>query len=373
MKRSVFLFLVLTLIVGFCSESTFAVQNDTNIVHEINASEYSSIYNLMNMRGLTGDIEVSVLYDTYNEPSYLLGTSNTGYLIMSRSTLRCVECGQGNPYVGYDEVTKYYGGVCNYYVPNEGKFFDISRGRVESSMRTLDSLSKTSEDLVVSHELRTSTYSSTSSVSSIAILPFQEEWIRKKAFGYNDDNTCSAVACTLALSYIDNYNNDVVPARYELEDLTYGYYTSAQYVENNYPNAHSFHRYLVEDCGMIPGSFCGDIALGIEEYSGTSNLVGSTNIQARWVLNVTGNDARECLRDDRPALLTSTVVGDYDWHTMLVYGYRTFSDGTAEWLVHPGWYSHVSYSSAYGYHRVSELWVSAETATFLYIFTYDEQ
>lgn len=342
---------------------------DTEELVFITPAEYSALKMAMENRGIGGDIQAEVVYDANNDAAFLMGITESGYLIMSKETLRCMESGEGNPYSAYQGTKKYYGGPLCYYVTSDNQYYDVGRNVLVSEVPYSENLRAAVTGIQsVGTEVYLPSASATASVTKTVILPNALNWVKRKAFGYNDDDTCSAVACTLALQYIDYYNADVVPTQYHLEYLTSK--ATADNVATKYPKANAFHHYLTNTCGMGAASFCDAIVTGIEWYCDSSQLIEDTNLRCEWAVNVTGIFAKNYLDDDRPAMLTSTLAGEYSWHTMLIYGYRELSDGSTEWLVHPGWYSKVSQNTSTGYYQVQEVWVSASTATFLYRFRY---
>lgn len=168
------------------------------------------------------------------------------------------------------------------------------------------------------------------------------------------------------LNYIDYDNGGIVPNNYHLEALTSN---CGSNVATDSLRAHAFHRFLVEDCGMGAVSYANGIAYAIDKYRESSTTISNTEIDCEWTLNIYTNFGIDELLADRPTMLTSTLAGDYSWHTMPVYGYRRYSDNSLEWLVHSGWYSSLVYED--GVYRMPEIWVAASTATYLYRFTYN--
>lgn len=372
--------IILTLIVAVTclpiDANAVAIDNKVDFSTEISASEISAMETAMEARGIGGNVEVEVLYDSDDNPSLLLGTSDSGYQIIARGTLRCIEGGESNPYLNYSSNKKYYGGILNYYVDAGNDFYDITRNTIVSSPSKSDYLDEAVSGSVqagdtVNSSIQTeaafsASASATASITFTKIIPNAETRIQRRAFGYNNDNTCSAVACTIVLNYLDYDDNRIVPSNYQLEALTSN---SGSNVATDSPRAHAFHRFLVEDCGMGAVSYANGIAYAIDDYRESSTTISNSEIDCEWTLNIYTNFGIDELLADRPTMLTSTIAGDYSWHTMPVYGYRRYSDNSLEWLVHPGWYSRLVYED--GVYRMPEIWVAASTATYLYRFTYD--
>lgn len=338
----------------------------------VTASEKSAVEAAMDARGLGGEVSVECLYNAEGQAKFLLGVSKAGYLIMSRDSLLCIECGEGNPYREYVDSKKYYGGVLCYYIADNIGYYDLSRGKSCSSMtinpNTYDLKANVSDATSESNrgESEPVAAAATATVTRAAELYSNFNWIRRHAFGFNVDGTCSAVATTLALNYLDYHNGHVVPSRYHLEELT-GIATASD-VATLYPKAEAFHQYIIS-CGMGIGSFADFITEAIDNYRNSSFSIFETGINCVHYVNLVGAVIKPYLDCDRPAMLTSTFFGDIDTHTMLVYGYREFSDGSTEWLVHPGWYNSVIQVTSGGVYAVEERWVSNATATFFYVFS----
>ena len=51
----------------------------------------------------------------------------------------------------------------------------------------------------------------------------------------------------------------------------------------------------------------------------------------------------------------------WKWHTMAIYGYRKFSDGYCEYLVHTGWYQNIGDADCVPY-----VWLPSSYATYEY-------
>lgn len=91
MKKVISLFLVCviltTLIIPVCS----AEDADTSLVQAVSADEIAFVENAMEIRDIGGeDISVEILYNTSDEPVYLLGESENGYIVLARDT--CGRC-----------------------------------------------------------------------------------------------------------------------------------------------------------------------------------------------------------------------------------------------------------------------------------------
>lgn len=114
------------------------------------------------------------------------------------------------------ECQKYYGGPVCYFVklPEErqesaagsGEYFDITRKTYRTSVPVLDRqpIDEPAE------QQSTGNVAANATVTSTIRLPNSYSYIQRKAFGYNDDDTCSAVATGIAFNYIAKQNNMAV-------------------------------------------------------------------------------------------------------------------------------------------------------------------
>lgn len=332
---------------------------------EIAFNEISLMESAMETRGIGGDVKVEPLYDQNGQPMFLLGISDSGYQIIARATMMCIEGGEANPYAAYPTGKKYYGGVLNYYVASGASFIDICRSTKVESIPQSDYLNEVIDKTTYKDMAFAPSASATASITYTKIIPYAYSRIQRRAFGNNIDNTCSAVACTLVLNYIDYDNSNIVPYIYHLETLTSNDGTN---VATDSPRAHAFHRFLADDCGMGPVSYANGISNAIDEYRESSTAISGTNLDCEWTLNIFTNFGIDELEADRPTMLTSTFAGGYSWHTMPIYGYRRYSNNSLEWLVHTGWYPTLVYENDVW--QMPKVWVSASTATYLYRFTY---
>ena len=369
MKKSLSVILVSLLLtcVLFMSGSTLPLNENSTVTN----AETAFITSAMNARNIGGDnIEIEPLYNSESVPVFLLGTSDSGYLIASRNPLECIESGELNPYSEHKDEKKFYGGLLNYYFLSDSGFIDILQKKETSNIPVSDSLLNDLREINSAKIGLSDSINTNTSVSYQKIIPYATQRIQRKAFGYNSDNTCTAIACTLILDYLDWKNSDIVPTKFHLENLQYDASPSSQAdTERLYPKAHAFHRFLVTECGMGAATFGRGVASGLIDYRWSSKLIFDTKIASHYVLNINTNFGINELDADRPIMITSTIGGDYNFHTMAVYGYRWLSDGSLEWLVHTGW--HTSTIKENGVRRMAETWASAPTATMLYKFTYE--
>jgi len=340
-----------------------ACANEENLISEM---EKKLILEGMTNRGIISKTNIEVLFDAHNEPAFLIGYGNEGYLIVYRSTMCCVEAGTINPYKEFICKKKFYTGILDYYIYDDADgFFSLNSlecyKEISNNDGFFDSLQKVNNYPYV-----------TSSITTSVFLPNRYDYIQRVAFGCNNDNTCTAVACTIVLNYLDKSNNNIVPSSFQLPYCNNGNTNTINNVTAHYSSAHNFHRYLVDNCGMGAATYASGVTTGIANYRNQSVAVNSTNISASWAMPYSVSSVKQMINSSKPSMLTTTFAGDYSWHTMVIYGYRTYNDGSTEYLVHTGWYtSMVKISGSTSAYYMPYIWVSSSIATYGYSFTYN--
>ena len=346
-----------------CASATSEAISQSELT--IGAAEYSAVTAAMEMREMGNSITTEILYDHNGEPSYILGLSDCGYLIMDRATHICIEGGSVNPYWEYPTAQKYYGGPGLYYVEEGTKFYDIVKNNAVDTLSYFTALSnlkavqqRSDAENVLAAEVEQ---------PEDEKIPDYEEDILKQAFGYNDDNTCTAVACAIILNYLDRHSNDlIVNSNVEAESLTEKPVNASE-TQELYPNAYGLHRFLVENCKMGAATHTAFVENGIDRYREYNPDVAPSEISVTWDANIWNDWAIEDIKNERPSMLTSTIAGDYSFHTMVIYGYHRYTDGTLDYYVHTGWYSDLEKDGTN--YTMPEKWVNCTVATFLYRFT----
>lgn len=376
MKKVISLFLVCviltTLIIPVCS----AEDADASLVQAVSADEIAFVENAMEIRDIGGeDISVEILYNTSDEPAYLLGESENGYIVLARDTLSFRECGESDPYKDFEGNKKFYGGPLCYYVSsNAGDFatysdepqlYDVVNGDWTNEMQEIPF---SEENAKVQPELSRSVAASGTS----AKLTNAYSYVQRKAFGYNNDNSCSAVALQIALNYLWQQTKlPLVPSAFRLENLTSD--ANSTTVKTLYPKAHAFHRYLVDDCGMTGPCYGNGLVDGFDAYA-RNNVLATYNFALTCVLLPDYGTIRYEINSSRPVLITTgaSIGGgwDYRFHTMVVYGARDLTDD-AEMLVHTGWYGAPEITGSGTACHQTETWLSTGFAGWGYYFSYN--
>lgn len=324
----------------------------------------------------------SVLYDDNDNPTYIFAASEEGYAILDRGTFRFNECGDGNPYEDYMDCVKYYGGPLCYFVkaadaalqPDapENKYFDI---RTQEFSDVLPQVLRSTENEDES-DIGSPAKKGTESYE----LNNNYDWIRRKAYGYNNDGTCSAVATGIALNYIaKEHNIAIVPSGYISPYLNSGKPTSESMLNSKYPEAKKLHRYLTNTCGMGWISTGSEITVPLTYYADTlvSERLGFKdhycyNLHMNWTVSPKSNTIKSNIIAGKPVLITTTLfTHGYNFHTMCVYGWRN-THGKDEVLVHSGWYTDLIDCPTSSTYKVQDaLWLDESYATFGHYFSFE--
>ena len=378
--KQIIAFIVSVSILMSCFALSVHAANDAN--DTVSAEELAELQACINNHGFSAkQMVASVLYDDDDSPAYIFASSEDGYAILDRGTLRFNECGDGNPYEDYMNCAKYYGGPLCYYVeatdaglqPDEpeNKYFDI---RTQEYSDIIPKVLRSTEN-----EKGVDTESPAKKGNDYFTLNNYDNLIRRKAYGYNNDGTCSAVATGIALNYIaQEYNMAIVPQGYisPYLDLNYGIPTKESDLSPNYLAAKMLHRYLTNTCGMGWMSTGYDITIPVSYYVDTlaSERLGFEdhycyNFNMNWTVSPRANTIKNNIIAGKPVLITTTILGhEYSWHTMCVYGFRN-TLGKDELLVHSGWYSDVIPNSTPL--KQKALWIDESYATFGHYFSFE--
>ena len=323
----------------------------------------------------------SVLYDTTDYQRYIMGATNKGYAIFERSPHEFCECGEGNPFGKNTNIKKYYGGPLCYYTKDGTQFYNIMKQEYTDSMISVQRRTG-NVDLMKKSE----------GVQSLELfnvdLPNNLTYIKRAAFGYNDDNTCSAVATCIALNYIARRHNMYLIKKTNLpESLDNGNPTSSQAHLQMYPQAHEFHRQMVQTYGMGPVSFGSGITDPVATYSASEicDLLDYNDLfnyelelDSHFISTVSilpMDEIKEEIEAEKPVLIT-IIAGEagYNAHTMCLYGARIMmvdNNYSREVLVHTGWHSNnLPYSNGTSFFQ-NAIWISAGYTGWYYTFDFE--
>lgn len=307
---------------------------------------------------LGGKSEVFILHDSKERPSFLLGTSEKGYVILDRLTQEIYEYGENNPYVNCFEEKKYYSGPLNYYERNISGYKNLRTNVTRDNIPNLNYV------IPIQNENTIKQIVPDDGGSSVVKVSNSYAYINRKSFGYNTDNTCSAVAVAITLNYLTlQTGKNFVPVSWKSENLT-----SNKFDVSTYPKAHSLHRYLVDSCGMGAASFGQTIKLPFELY--VSSKVSSTyNLKLSFSIIPSATSIKNSINANKPVVVSTAATSDeYSYHSMVAYGYRAVTDRTML-LVHTGWYSNIKNES--GIYAHSDVYINSGFVACAHYFSYN--
>lgn len=333
-------------------------------------SDAEAVLRKMECYDVAGEsFEMRTLFNADDEPAFLLGLSEKGYVIIGSEDYMFHEGGEGNPFRGFEQSKLYYGGPLCYFVDDGETYYDIFRGEHTSEMREV----RPNPDAVMQQKLQSVLDSPRSTTK---VLPFDMAYIRKRAFGHNSLGTCTAVAFGQALYYLDAvYDDDCVPAGFESELRT----INPEY-DTDYAKAEAMHQYLSKSqqnggCGMGVACYGSSTIAPFNTYCSNMVPASQCNVSMTYTLSLGITAAKQHLDQNLPLVIT-TGIGNpdtpYNTHSMLVYGYKV-ENGLTSYLVHNGWYCQGTDQSTYvnGFHVQNQYWLSSVYALMFYRFYVD--
>lgn len=378
MKKLFGLILAMVMLIVSINVPVFAEEIDSaeDIVRN---DELLAIRVNMESREIWGDNFVSSLvYDTNDSPRFLLGATDEGYIILERGTFLFHESGKINPFEDHMADKKYYGGPMSYYADasnkqlgealTTGSIYDILRESVVDSLVTVDfqDLNELTEERIADNQ--------GGEIRAIKKVANSYNYIRRRAFGYNNDDTCSAVAVGIALNYLTLQKGKAfVPSAWRSE-LRNTNLTKPSDMPTVFPKAHALHRYLVNTCGMGAASWGYGITRPFKTYV-NNKVPSSYNLRMSWTISPRASTIMGQINQNKPVVVTTTLAGGtFAWHSMAAYGYRNTS-GHTELLIHTGWYGE-DYNSCITINGVeqysqNETWINESYATFGHYINYD--
>jgi hypothetical protein len=331
-KALICLFVFISMLIGF---TTFVYAQETP---DITANEQDMLAQLMDIRGIGGDITAYVLFSHTDDPQFIIGSSEAGYLIMDRDCNGCMEWGTGrNPYNDFQDKKKYYGGISCYFVELEDQYYNIISGEKTDVILYVKNLDKVEKSRLNSYLQQNQTLDDPPpTITETKRINNCYSSLQRLAFGINSDGTCTAVACGIVLNYLDReVSTLIVPSDMESEVLK----TAATDDLMDYPQAEALHQYLYHECGMNPVNLAWMVTDEIAKYRQYTAETENTEIAVSWCSFTDSSYITSEIDQDIPSMVTTLIWGDTDTrkHTMAVYGYRIYSDDSCEILVHRGW------------------------------------
>lgn len=279
--------------------------------------------------GYSGNnFETYTLYNNENIPSYTLGVSENGYIIVENETLVIHEYGEGNPYENANG-SLFYSGPLNYYNVEKNTITNLTTMEIENEMLT--SLSIT--PIIDSGDI------STQSVveDGVTKVTNYKNYLQRRSFGYNSNGVCGAIAVQIVLNYLElQSGKDFVHSTHQSELLT-----TTSYSASAYPKTAAMLTHLVSTCGIGSNVSINTLTSGFSNYVNITNIADKS-IAANWTINPSTTTIKNRIYGNRPVILLTQGHPTYGNHYLVAYGYKTDSSGNIMWMVHTGWYSNVS-------------------------------
>lgn len=332
------------------TESTTETADTENVISDI---EKEHMIASMEQMGISGEISFEVLYDEYNKPGYILSTGNSSYAIARREDYRLIERSKSSPspYNDYIDLKKYYGGALCYYVWMNDKYYDIRTGEYCDQITYVIAPNNSHADEVEwqnnNYHIEQGTKRNAISEKSKKVYPGKayiaqaDQYIRRPAFGDNQLGTCSAVACGIALNYLDKTKlSGIVPVSLKpLQQM--GSYDADKNITGD-----KLHRFIYSN-NMPPASHGGMLSAGIERYRNKFELTRNAKLSLNVVDNIKSDVyyvvVEENITNNMPVIITTMLGGgNHKFHTMVAYGYSVEASdmaGSSFFVkLHEGWY-----------------------------------
>lgn len=305
--------------------------------------------------GYSGNtFETYILHNNENIPTYTLGVSENGYIIVENETLVAHEYGEGNPYENAKGFL-YYAGPLNYY---------CMENNTMTNLMSLEIASKIPLSLSITPIIDSGDISTQSVVENgITKVTNYKNYLQRRAFGYNSNGYCGAIAVQIVLNYLElQSGNDFVHSTHQSELLT-----TTSYSASTYPKAAAMLTHLVNVCGIGSNVSINTLISGFSNYVNITNIADKS-ISATWTINPSTTTIKNKITGNRPVILLTQGHPTYGNHYLVAYGYRTNANGNVEWLVHIGWYSNII--TADGVQRHSYIYINNDYVDYVVYFNY---
>lgn len=336
------------------TEKTESTTETVNTENGISDFEKEQMVTNMEQMGISGEISFEVLYDEYNKPGYILSTGDSSYAIARREDLKVIERSKSSPspYNDYFDLKKYYGGALCYYVWMNDKYYDIRTDEYCDQISYVISPNNSHAEEVewennndnIEEEAKLNALSEKSKkvYPGKAYIAQADQYIRRPAFGNNQLGTCSAVACGIALNYLDKTKlSGIIPAGLSPRQQMGSY----DAIYN--PTGDNVHKFIVNNCNMPVASHGSMLSAGIDRYRNKFDITRNARLSLKVVDNIKYDVyyvvVQENITNDMPVIVTTMLGGgDHHLHSMVAYGYSVEpSDmGGSSFFVklHEGWY-----------------------------------
>lgn len=328
----------------------------------ISDAESQSMVSALSVRDLyDGNLSIELLFDAFEEPSFLLGITGLGYAIMSRENHTVFECGDGQPYIGYENHKKYYGGVLSYYVRDDNSplLFNITSKEYQSP---------TIPYIFEDAPMRGPEYDDPITVYKLSNSYF----ITKYTFGWNETGSCNQIAAGIALNYLRRqYQLPVIPTSMMPEVFNQHWPSNYGIYVSDYPKANSLDQrlsqYFIYSYLVTFGATYCDC---VNNYLADTVSSSANRPTLSYTFHPSYTLIKQNILTNKPVIVSTLIDPTYGNHTMVAYGCRKINNGSIakELLVHVGWYSSGNFNNSSPYTH-KEVWLNMNTLSYGYFFS----
>ena len=354
-KKIISFILCFTMLLASLTKQIKAIDIIDNTVLVINNE---IVEELLVDSGYSGNnFETYILYNNESIPTYTLGLSENGYIIVENATLAIHEYGEGNPYENANG-SLYYAGPLNYYTKENNIMTDLT---------TMGSVSEMATSLSILPEINNGNVSVQSTTENgLTRVSNYKDYIQKRAFAKNTNNVCGAVAVQIALNYLElQTRRDFVHSTHESELLS----INSSYSSSRYPKAAAMLSYLVNVCGIGPSETYIGLRNGFSEYVDITNITDK-NISITYTSTKNVTTMKNSINNNKPLiLLTNSSTPTYGNHYVVAYGYKVIEGGNF-WMVHTGWYENGYVFNDNGVIRQADKFIANEYVNYVFYFSY---
>ncbi|MBR5714138.1 MAG: hypothetical protein IKX58_05055 [Clostridia bacterium] len=356
------------ILLGFCNISGVAYAEENGFVRRennqaITFKEKEVMREELEARNYYGSgLTIEPLYDKNDEPTFLLGVTELGYAIMRREDYIVFECGEANPFCGYESCKKYYGGILSYYVKEADRsdYRNIMTG--DNEPMTLPYISENTRDWTPPDPY------------DINKRLENERYITQYAFGYNDKGTCNVIGFAIALNYLRMqyqypvFTTDTTP---ELFKYINPFPKKYENVKKHFPKAEELHQRVLKH-------FYTPILAWGKTYCDNANhylesVISKPSRRPTVYYKFKPSFIRiyDEIVANRPMIASTWNAPVFSNHTMAVYGLHhiaTPTSETTELLVHTGWYVEDYYERIGNKYQHIDTYVNCNAITYVYFF-----
>ena len=354
-KKIISFILCFTMLLASLTKQIKAIDIIDNTVLVINNE---IVEELLVDSGYSGNnFETYILYNNESIPTYTLGLSENGYIIVENATLAIHEYGEGNPYENANG-SLYYAGPLNYYTKENNIMTDLT---------TMGIVSEMAASLSISPEINNDNVSvQSTTVNGLTRVTNYYSYIQRRSFGYNSNGVCGAIAVQIVLNYLElQSGNDFVHSTHQSELLS----TNTSYSSSRYSRAATMLTHLVNVCGIGSNVSFLSLVNGVSRYAEVTNIA-NTSIGATYAISPSTTTIKNRIYGNSPVILLTQGHPTYGNHYLVAYGYKTDSSGNIMWMVHTGYYGSSYITSENGEYRHKDIFIDDTYVDYAIYFNY---